>query len=146
MCTWSCAGLAPSVELAEAALSATPLDRLAQAKAAHSHGSSSRCTSIVNSSKLTARWPVRADSSLHGFVAPKTLRRCAPQSELPDGITDLELTRARPVRSGSATHRVAMSEPRKRRPKRTAAHRVLRRVGTPAKLPFAKSLLAPNVQ
>src|SRR5689334_20329320 len=29
-----------------------------------------------------------------------------------------ELTRARPVRSGSATHSVAMSEPRKRRAKR----------------------------
>ena len=40
----------------------------------------------------------------------------------------IPLTRARPVRSGSATQRVAMHEPRKRRAKRTAARRLLRRV------------------
>src|SRR5437016_5169249 len=32
-----------------------------------------------------------------------------------DGLTDFELTRARPLRAGSATRSVALCEPRKRR-------------------------------
>src|SRR5947209_12699491 len=86
MCTWSCAGSAPSVEPAEAALSATLLDRSVRAKAAtnpvlltlHEHRQQQQAHRTTHRRRLIVR---------SALVAPKTLRRCAPQSELPDGIT-----------------------------------------------------------
>src|SRR5438874_1121369 len=86
MCTWIWAGSAPSVEPAEAALSATLLERSARAKTDHPPSSShaARASSTAASSPHDA--PSVADRR-SALVAPKTLRRCAPQSELPDGIT-----------------------------------------------------------
>jgi hypothetical protein len=81
MCTWSCAGLAPSVEPAEAALSATLLERIGSGESRPTTQFFSRCTSIVNSSKLTARRAVRADRSSWP-LGRQILRRFAPQDEL----------------------------------------------------------------
>src|SRR5438270_10466538 len=86
MCTWICAGSAPSVEPAEAALSATLLDRSARAKTdhhpvlltLHEHRKQKHAHRTTH-----RRWLIVRSA----LVAPKTLRRCAPQSEVPDGIT-----------------------------------------------------------
>src|SRR5438270_9494828 len=86
MCTWICAGSAPSVEPAEAALSATLLDRSARAKTdhhpvlltLHEHRQQQQAHRTTH-----RRWLIVRSA----LVAPKTLRRCAPQSELPVRIT-----------------------------------------------------------
>src|SRR5436305_1367328 len=86
MCTWSCAGSAPPVEPAEAPLSATLLERSAPAMDSNppSPSHAARASSTAAGSPHDAPFVRIASSAL---VAPKTLRRCAPQSELPDGIT-----------------------------------------------------------
>ena len=58
----------------------------------------SRCTSIVNSSKLTARRAVRADRSSWP-LGRQILRRFAPQDELKGRHNVLSLSRSRPPRA-----------------------------------------------
>src|SRR5438270_7391889 len=137
MCTWICAGSAPSVEPAEAALSATLLDRSARAKTdhhpvlltLHEHRQQQQAHRTTHRRRLIVR---------SALVAPKTLRRCAPQSELPDGITDLALSGRVPSNGSSATHRVALCKAARPPGQATARGPLQCRVGPPVQLPLVQ--------
>src|SRR5947209_8128915 len=86
MCTSICAASAPPVGSAEAALRPLlSIDRLERRRTTHpvlltlhEHRHQQQAHRTTRRRWLSVR---------SVLVAPKTLRRCAPQSELPDGIT-----------------------------------------------------------
>src|SRR5436305_11549801 len=86
MCTSICAASAPPVGSAEAALRPLlSIDRLERRRTTHpvlltlhEHRQQQQAHRTTHRRRLIVR---------SALVAPKTLRRCAPQSELPDGIT-----------------------------------------------------------
>ena len=87
-----------------------------------------RASSTAASSPHDAPLGLIVPSSL---VAPKTLRRFAPQSELPDGITALRFSRAAAAHSSSATRSVARKRGAEAPGHRTPLRRLRPRDGRP---------------
>src|ERR1041385_3882805 len=139
MCTWGCARSAPSVEPAEAALSATFLARSAPAKGRPPTQFFSRCTSIVNSSKLTARRAVRADrlfsARLHRrpFVA-SLLRVTTKGRHNSSAVQPRALFSAR-LRDAQRRAKRGAEAPGQQ----TSVRRLLARVGPPMHLAFVQN-------